>query len=549
TTPQLRSFDFSYTSLEPPAMKMKAGGRLEFQTMPNGVSFIQRWVLRLPVLALAPRNGDSYRPNQTGPVRRQDRDDLGLNAIAEAGGEVLDARWGDGQSWHLPRTALVGDVVQRKSSEPVRHAIVTLAGTTDSVPTDSLGHFEFTVVPGKYTVIVADTLLREFVAERVERRVVTAQRDRETPVRIEVDRVANAVADVCHGQEMRDKTSIIIGHAVAASGDMPEGAHVKADWQAEYLIANGAPLQVNVRTSDSQLDDHSRFVICGVVRERPIHLRLVLAEGNSVVADTSVRVYSEQLTYPVVWRLPAGITAHGGVLAGSVIGPDARPLANVEVGIPQLHRLSTTDSAGQFQLAAIRPGAYALQVRRIGYEPVNDSITIVAGARANRVFALKKVAKALDTVHTIAGSTKYISGNLRAFQERAEKGIGRFVVDSTLRKNENQPLSDVLRALVPGLRIQQRGAESIVMSSRDQRGGKYALLGAGAGARCFASIYLDGILVYDQAAVDDRVPPPNINDYTVRDITGIEYYAGPASVPSQFKASECGTLLLWTREK
>ncbi len=48
--PRLRSLDFTYTSLEPAAMQAGAGGHIEFRTMGNGVSFVERWQLRLPVL-------------------------------------------------------------------------------------------------------------------------------------------------------------------------------------------------------------------------------------------------------------------------------------------------------------------------------------------------------------------------------------------------------------------------------------------------------------------------------------------------------------------
>ncbi len=58
---ELRSFDFLYTELEPAAMRAEAGGHMVFATAPNGVSFIERWIMRLPVLT-APSSLSSTAP-------------------------------------------------------------------------------------------------------------------------------------------------------------------------------------------------------------------------------------------------------------------------------------------------------------------------------------------------------------------------------------------------------------------------------------------------------------------------------------------------------
>jgi hypothetical protein len=117
-TPQLRTFDFLYTSLEPAATSMHAGGHLEFRTMPNGVSFIERWSIRLPILA-ATAGDRATRPYEASANRRQNQNNVRLAAISEAGGVVLDAQWQDGAAWHTPATVLAGEVLQRNSPLPV----------------------------------------------------------------------------------------------------------------------------------------------------------------------------------------------------------------------------------------------------------------------------------------------------------------------------------------------------------------------------------------------------------------------------------------------
>lgn len=381
--PQLRSFDFLYTSLEPAAMKMLAGGRLEFRTMPNGVSFIERWSLRLPVLGVATNLSRSVT---AGPVRRQDRTDLRVGEINEAGGIVLDATWPDGAAWHAPRTEIAGTVVQRSTNAPVQHAIVTLAGTADSATTDSAGAFRLAVIPGRYSLVAADTLLREFVAEREERRVVVAERDRVTNVRVVVEQVANVVADACNGERMKEHTSVLTGHVAAADGYLPREARVRASWQADYDPHGSVGVDIQQRVQDVPIDERGRFILCGAARERPIQLHLRLNDES--VADTVVKVYTGHLTYAVDWRI-ASIIANGGTLIGIVVSPGSKPLAGADVSVVQLQRHVTADDLGRFQFGALKPGRYTLVARQPGFALFSDTLTVEAKARIARVLTMR----------------------------------------------------------------------------------------------------------------------------------------------------------------
>ena len=86
------------------------------------------------------------------------------------------------------------------------------------------------------------------------------------------------------------------------------------------------------------------------------------------------------------------------------------------------------------------------------------------------------------------------------------------------------------------------------MSSRDTRAGKSALEG-GSQARCFTTVYLDGTLLYDMQSSPPNQAPPNINEFPVNSLTGVEFHPGQGTLPARFKTGECGTLLLWSRER
>jgi hypothetical protein len=68
---------------------------------------------------------------------------------------------------------------------------------------------------------------------------------------------------------------------------------------------------------------------------------------------------------------------------------------------------------------------------------------------------------------------------------------------------------------------------------------------------CYASVYLDGILIWELVPNAPRAePPPDLGELTnLNQLSGIEYYAGIGTVPTMFKQSPCGVIALWTRER
>ena len=90
--------------------------------------------------------------------RRQDRTGVRASEIDETGGQVLVAQWPDGLLWRAPETGIAGHVVQTAAGVPVKHALVTLNGSTDTVATDTAGAFAISrMVPGRYELVVSVT--------------------------------------------------------------------------------------------------------------------------------------------------------------------------------------------------------------------------------------------------------------------------------------------------------------------------------------------------------------------------------------------------------
>lgn len=301
-TPQLRSLDFTYTSLEPAATAMHAGGFIAFRTMENGVAFIERWNLRLASLSLVSSNATwlARRVAEAGRIRRTDRTDLQLAEISEAGGVVLDAAWADGSHWHDTPSMVTGVVVQKKTGAPVANGVVTLAGTPDTVRTSDTGEFQIATLPGKYLVEATDTTLVNFVAPRSQSAEVTIKRGAVTTTRLEVAPLSDALDELCHGQRLGLNTLIIVGVVALADRELPRNARVLATWQADYVQSPDG-FKVIEGKQESEIDDRGRFAACGVARERPILLRLM--DGKTALGDTTVKIFTTGVSSSVAWLI------------------------------------------------------------------------------------------------------------------------------------------------------------------------------------------------------------------------------------------------------
>jgi len=304
-TPQIRSIDFRYTGLEPAAERVGSGGHIEFRSMENGVAFIERWRLRLATLVSDGRQRLDFAPGF--PRDRRSRNEFRVAELRESGGVVLAAAWPDGTSWNDSPAGVNGSVVHLRSALSIPAAVVALAGTEIQARTTADGTFDLApVVPGRYTLVVTDTTLSDYAAPRSTQLSAEVSRGRFTTVRAELPPLADVIRDLCRNQPVPGGTSMIVGRIAWPGPERPTGRLV-ARWQATYN--NGSPvtaenstgraIAINGAEQRVDLDDQGRFVVCGVARGRPIHLRY--AEGDRF-ADTTFFV-GDSLLHPMNWRV------------------------------------------------------------------------------------------------------------------------------------------------------------------------------------------------------------------------------------------------------
>jgi hypothetical protein len=231
-------------------------------------------------------------------------------------------------------------------------------------------------------------------------------------------------------------------------------------------------------------------------------------------------------------------------------------LAGADVKLSGLVPHVLTDARGVFRVNGLPAGRYAITIRHLGFRTWHDTIDIDAGKRIERDFVMIAQPPELDSVRVVAQGKKWLSPNLQAFEERRLSGQGgHFITDSLLRRNDDRRMGGFIAAYMPGIALVNKSGNEYLASTR-KCGSGGQLLTCGSGFTCWVTVYLDGVRIYDAtmetygrgAGASIR---PDFGRMTARDYAAVEFYAGGATIPAQYNAtgSDCGVLLLWTRER
>jgi hypothetical protein len=224
------------------------------------------------------------------------------------------------------------------------------------------------------------------------------------------------------------------------------------------------------------------------------------------------------------------------------------PIESVEVSDVLNGNKSLTTKTGTISLFFLPEGGSLIRLRKVGYE-MQTFLVAISPADTTPITATLTRATQLATVVVTDSAPKYISPGLRGFEERHSKGFGQFIDEAEMRKNDEKTLAELLVARMPGLtRVAGRGGATYIVSSRKSCSGP--ALGAGCRApNCFVAVYVDGVRTFDAGMNASQLP--DFGRLNSRDYAAAEFYAGGASVPVEYNATNggCGVLLLWTRER
>ncbi len=224
------------------------------------------------------------------------------------------------------------------------------------------------------------------------------------------------------------------------------------------------------------------------------------------------------------------------------------PIEGVEVSDVLNGNKALTTSTGTVSLMFLPEGGSLVRLRKLGYAVQTLTIAISPSDTTPLTITLVRATE-LPTVVVKDSAPVRLSPHMRAFEEHKKLGFGQFITEAEMRKADNRSMANFLTSKMTGMMaVAGRTSSTFIVSSRKQcQGG--ALSGGCRIPNCYVRIYTDNVLTYDTTM--RGAPPPDFARINVSDYAAAEFYPGGTALPDGIAPTnaDCGTLLLYTREK
>lgn len=272
---------------------------------------------------------------------------------------------------------------------------------------------------------------------------------------------------------------------------------------------------------------------------RPAALLRALLTRMSTRAVLSVRVASFAMGIVVALPGQAGAQPQQYARLRGVVtdASTQQPVRGVRVVIAATGRFVTTDSVGRFELRDIPTGVIRFFFTAEGFPRTSVVLAFARGETMVQAFELDSTAAgtAPDT-----GAANRRAQWLAATEIKAEPSRGVRYEDFERRMKTGRG------QYVTRQEIEQRGYNSLADAARNVRGVAVDCVGF---SSCRVRFARAAINCAPQFIVDGR-PDNHFGPFVaVRDIEGLEFYAGASDVPGEFAGFDaaCGVVVVWTR--
>ena len=464
--------------------------------------------------------------------------------------------WATGMAWperalaQTPRgTTISGVVFDSLEMRGLSDAMVqisngvTQSSFTLSATTDAAGRFSLADVPvGAYLLTFFHPTLDSLALSGQLLRV-DVRTDQPLQVRLAVPSAETIVRSNCGPKAIADSTGLLIGYVRGADNSMPRAnATVGVQW-VELVIAKNS-VRRDVPRANVTANSTGLFALCGVPIGAPISLQAGLASDSSgsfevslppsgfMHRDIYIAPFARTKVAAADSAPPVELLRGSGRLRGRVAGSNGRPIVAARATVWGTGLEVVTDSDGQFSLAALPAGTHTLEVRAVGFAPVQRPVDIVEGAPGSANIELTNLGITLDTVRVVAQRV-FSSQREAEFERRLSRSLGHVIDEKDIERRQPVVVTDIL-CMIPGVHILPgiRSNEDVFM-----RGGP-GVVGSG---MCRPDVRVDGILV-----VNDGLFSFN-SIVSMAQIRAVEVYAHAALVPVEYQtASGCGVIAFWT---
>ena len=273
----------------------------------------------------------------------------------------------------------------------------------------------------------------------------------------------------------------------------------------------------------------------------------MLSSISLCVAVASPPVMQAQ-TPPATSSPPAKVNyAYRYRLLGVYDAVSGEPVEGVEVADVLSGTKSLTTRTGTVSLLFLPDGGSLVRLRKLGYEVQTMTVAISPADTAPITIVLVPATQ-LPTVVVTDTAPRYMSPGLRTFEDHRKSGMGQYVTEAEFRKGDNRTMANLLSSRFSGLQTVNRRSATYLVSSRVQCSGP-ALLAKCGSPNCFVTVYVDGVRTFDASMGVQAAP--DFAHLSPVEYAAAEFYSGGAALPDGISPtnSNCGTLLLWTRER
>ena len=283
-TAALRFIEYNYTNLPISTDPRYAGGRTEFERLPNGAWVVRRWYVRAP---------------RVGRLSESDRERV--VGAHEEGGEILDAIIAGGASVTLvPRVSIGGIAFDSVHKRPLQGAQVYLSGTPFRTTSGENGSFRLDSIPaGEYYIALSHPSFDLLPEHPLPARVQAVSDTRN--VNVGTPSVESLLARLCpadkwdqaqklSGDTLSENRGYLFGAVNTPNGPL-QGVTVDAKWSR--VVGRGdrvhglSDLSVKDASMGITTDDQGGFAICRLPLDKKIEVH-VQQRDFTLLRDTIV---------------------------------------------------------------------------------------------------------------------------------------------------------------------------------------------------------------------------------------------------------------------
>jgi hypothetical protein len=256
-------------------------------------------------------------------------------------------------------------------------------------------------------------------------------------------------------------------------------------------------------------------------------------------------------TVSLVSLLPALAMAQSAVRGTVRADSTLRPVPRAEIVLESAEpRTGRAGLDGAFVFGRLPAGRHQLVIRAIGFRPLRLTADLNGRDTLDLDVRLTPVVQQLAPL-AVVGRRAPASANPDEFERRRRNGFGRFFTRAQLRDREAMRLTDFLRTAT-GIRFVVLpigcGSGLALASMRPRATPPPPSMDCGShkvDSACYLDLFIDGFPVWQWG----QSPPPDVDQFAVRQLQAVEIYTGLAQMPPEFPRSEggCGAVVMWSR--